>query len=145
MYLKIIKKISKNGLSGDPQNRWIHFIDPFRGLGSLQNLSQLQDHAVDLYVDNTAAEAILRKGASSSDDLNSFAAQFWATALQMNLSVRVFRVPSKLNTADEASRFLSQGKAPPLASRFLRSRQLKVIKTLARYSVFSITPDCSHN
>ena len=109
-------------------------------LWSLQNLPQLKDHAVDLYVDNTTAEAILRKGASSSDDLNSFAAQFWATALQMNLSVRVFRVPSKLNTADEASRFLSQGKAPPLASRFLRSRQLKVIKTLARHSVFSNYP-----
>lgn len=82
-------------------------------LWALQHLKDLASAQLDLYVDNSAAQHILRKGASGSQDLNQFAEQFWTLVASRNLSLRVFRVPSKLNVADAASRFLTDA-VPPL-------------------------------
>ena len=93
-------------------------------LWALQNLPQLHSCALDVYVDNVAAEHILRKGSSTASDLNDLVASFWTLVMDKNLTLRVFRVPSKLNTADEASRFLRQGKVPPLGGQPTESSSL---------------------
>ena len=82
-------------------------------LWALQNLNDVRSAQLDLYIDNSSAEHILRKGSSGSLDPNDFAEQFWTLASTRNLSVRVFRVASKLNVADAASRFALDS-VPPL-------------------------------
>ena len=81
-------------------------------LWALQNLTDLRSSQLDVYIDNSTAEHILSKGSSRSIDLNKFAEQFWTLAVARNLSVRIFRVASKLNVADAASRFLIASTPP---------------------------------
>ena len=75
-------------------------------------MPDLKGAHVDLYIDNTAAEGIIKKGASKHPDLNSIAGTLWLLAADLALSLRVCRVPSDLNPADPPSR----GREPPGAS-----------------------------
>ena len=75
---------------------------------SIMQSPQLRNCRVDLYIDNQAAEHILRKGASAAPDLNLIADKFWHLIFERNITLRVFRVPSKENPSDAPSR----GEAP---------------------------------
>ena len=52
----------------------------------------IKDNSIDIYIDNTAAEAILRKGRSKHRDLNDMVESFNIMCFQLNLKVNVVRV-----------------------------------------------------
>ena len=70
----------------------------------IQSAAALRGRPVHLYVDNTVAQGALRKGSSPKEDLNRLAGDFWLLAAELQLSVHVWRVPSKSNPADAPSR-----------------------------------------
>ena len=79
----------------------------------LQESTNLAGKVVWVFVDNVGAEFVLRKGSSKVDDINGYCAAFWILAVQNNVDVRVFRVPSKENPADAPSRGFSPFGATP--------------------------------
>ena len=70
----------------------------------------LPNRTVQVYIDNTTAQAILTKGTSAAPDLGSIAGNFCQRAAGHRLHLEWFRVASKANPADAPSR----GGRPPL-------------------------------
>ena len=81
----------------------------------------IRGSTVHLYVDNTAAEHIARKGSSKSADLNQIAGSLWLLAAELHIHLHLHRVPSKSNPSDAPSR----GTTPPLASEDLRHHGIR--------------------
>jgi hypothetical protein len=73
----------------------------------------LATYQIHLYIDNTAAQHILRKGTAAVSDLCQLAGAFWLLAAARDADVHIFRVPSKSNPADAPSR----GEAPAGANQ----------------------------
>ena len=73
---------------------------------------QLNGKIINLYADNTAAESIIRKGASRRHDLNKIVGTLWLLVADMGAELIVNRVPTKRNPADAPSR----AAAPPFGT-----------------------------
>ncbi len=72
---------------------------------------RVQGRRLVVWVDNSAARAVLKSGRSRKSDLNALAAVFHRILADANASARVEWVPSRLNPADPPSR----GRPPPFA------------------------------
>ena len=57
-----------------------------------------------IFSDNTAAEAILKKGCANAADHRALAHAFWSVIWALDMRVVIERVPTELNIADLPSR-----------------------------------------
>ena len=66
--------------------------------------SSLQGRDLIVFSDNTAAEAILKKGCASACDHRALAHVFWSVIGALDMRVLIERVPTEVNIADLPSR-----------------------------------------
>ena len=64
----------------------------------------LAERTVRIWVDNAAAECILRRGSAKSGDHNWIAHEIWTLCFEHRIGLWVERVSSEGNVADEPSR-----------------------------------------
>ena len=67
-------------------------------------LPHLADRAVRIWVDNAAAECILKRGSAASSDHNWICHEIWTLCFKHKIGLWVERVSSDDNVADEPSR-----------------------------------------
>ena len=72
------------------------------GICSFEEL--IRGRSLRVYCDNVGGERALACGAAKAQDHNRLIHAMWMQALQLKLSVRTYRVPTKDNIADLASR-----------------------------------------
>ena len=65
---------------------------------------QLYERKVKIYTDNTAAEYILGRGSAKESGQNQLAHVFWLRCVKLDIDVRIERVASENNIADDPSR-----------------------------------------
>ena len=65
---------------------------------------ELQGCDLHIYSDNTGAESCLRKGAAKSFDHSCIVHSMWRRAVELDVDLAVFRVPTAENLADLPSR-----------------------------------------
>ena len=65
---------------------------------------QLCERKVKIYTDNTAAEYILGRGSAKESGQNQLAHVFWLRCVKLDTDVRIERVASENNIADDPSR-----------------------------------------
>ena len=74
-------------------------------IGSTETFgSQLAGPCARIWVDNSAGEAILRRGSGRCDDHNNIVHAIWTVAVRLRAGVWIERVCSEENIADEPSR-----------------------------------------
>ena len=66
--------------------------------------ADLQGSAWDDYVDNQGVLGAIKKGGSKALDLNCVIGQFWIALAKRNIAMRILRVQSAANIADEPTR-----------------------------------------
>ena len=71
---------------------------------ALARAGELQGCDLHVYSDNTGAEACLRKGAAKSFDHSCIVHSMWRRAVELDVDLAVFRVPTAENLADLPSR-----------------------------------------
>ena len=83
-------------------------INEAEALAALVAVRHLESSAADsdlfVFIDSMAAEGVLIKGYSSSEQLTAITASFWASIRRGGAACWVGRVPSRLNVADGFSR-----------------------------------------
>jgi hypothetical protein len=72
------------------------------GMQSFKHL--LENKCVHIWIDNTAGQGALAKGASRQSDHNAICHLLWHIAAEFNVEAHVHRVPTELNIADLPSR-----------------------------------------
>jgi len=87
---------------GDAQIMSLELLAIAFGLSTFSDA--LEGRRVRLWSDNVGAEAATRKGASKEWDYSCLINSLWLQAAQLRVSLRVDRVPSKLNVSDLPSR-----------------------------------------
>ena len=73
-------------------------------LGLLSFQPALEKRIVRIWIDNKAAEAILKRGSGKCSDHNRIAHHLWSLAFGARIGIWLERVASKENIADEPSR-----------------------------------------
>ena len=86
----------------DQQIMGLEMLAAFFGLSTFART--LKGSCIHLWIDNTAGESALRKGASKCRDHNLIAHNLRLYAAQIGFGLEIHRVPSKLNISDLPSR-----------------------------------------
>ena len=97
-----------------PRLTQINAFEVIAAIWAIMNcIDLLANHAVQVYIDNTTAQAILAKETLSAPDLGTITGHFWQWAAGHRLRLEWFRVASKASPADAPSRSGRPPLCPP--------------------------------